>query len=180
MAFNIQFTGWYLFAEILTLLTYLTDAILLCKQFMQLKRESSSIAKLSQSSLAGAGRFDLDEIKIRVGQSRVELTTSVLSLIPFSWIFWNTKGALYVVNFLRTLRMIKVHPLIRALSFLKRYNLNLIRLLEIILAYYVVAHLTAGIMLSVGLAYRPDVSNTWLNKVPIPLPQGITKQSNID
>jgi hypothetical protein len=61
---------------------------------------------------------------------------------------------------------------------LKKYNVSMIRLLEIIISYYIVAHITAGVMLSVGLAEKPDISDTWLNKVPIPLPADIPKQNN--
>jgi hypothetical protein len=53
---------------------------------------------------------------------------------------------------------------------LKQYSVNLIRLVEIIVSYYLVAHIVSGVMLSVGLASAPDISDTWLNKVPVPLP----------
>jgi hypothetical protein len=58
---------------------------------------------------------------------------------------------------------------------LKKYNVGLVRFLEIIISYYIVAHITAGVMLSVGLAHSPDISDTWLNKVPIPLSSNIPK-----
>jgi hypothetical protein len=58
---------------------------------------------------------------------------------------------------------------------LKKYNVGLIRLIEIIISYYIVAHIAAGVMLSVGLAKSPDISDTWLNKVPIPLPSSLPK-----
>jgi hypothetical protein len=60
------------------------------------------------------------------------------------------------------------------LQTLKKYYVNLTRLFEIIISYYIVAHITAGVMLSVGLQYSPYIGNTWLNKVPIPLPSNIT------
>jgi CRP-like cAMP-binding protein len=58
---------------------------------------------------------------------------------------------------------------------LKKYNVSLVRLLEIIISYYIVAHITAGVMLSVGLAKKPDVSDTWLKNVPMPLPADLPK-----
>lgn len=33
-------------------------------------------------------------------------------------------------------------------------------------------------MLSIGLANGTDISNTWLNKVPVPLPKGVSKQTS--
>lgn len=76
------------------------------------------------------------------------------------------------MNFLRVLRMVKLLPLYRVLNLLKVYNTNLVRLFEIILAYYGVAHIISGVMLSIGLARRDDIQDTWLNKVPVPLPAG--------
>ena len=35
-------------------------------------------------------------------------------------------------------------------------------------------------MLSIGLAYGPNISDTWLNKVPVPLPKGMTKQNSTE
>jgi len=58
---------------------------------------------------------------------------------------------------------------------LKKYNVSIVRLIEIIVSYYIVAHITAGVMLSIGLAHKPDISETWLNKVPIPLPSEFPK-----
>ena len=48
--------------------------------------------------------------------------------------------------------MIKLLPLYRVCNFLKKFGVNKVRLMEIILAYYVIAHLLAGVMLSIGLA----------------------------
>lgn len=34
--------------------------------------------------------------------------------------------------------------------------------------YYLVSHIIAGVLLSVALAEGPDITNTWLSKVPYP------------
>lgn len=51
---------------------------------------------------------------------------------------------------------------------LQRFGVNKVRFIQIVLAYYGVAHIIAGVMLSVGLAQRPNIRNTWLNKIPVP------------
>ena len=80
-----------------------------------------------------------------------------------------------MVNFCRVLRLVKIFPGYRVLQMLKKYNVSLVRLLEIIISYYIVAHISAGVMLSVGLAEKPDVSDTWLKNVPMPLPADLPK-----
>jgi len=46
---------------------------------------------------------------------------------------------------------------------------ELTRLFEIILSYYIVAHIIAGVMISIGLSEKSNTPDTWMNKIPIPL-----------
>ena len=83
------------------------------------------------------------------------------------------------MNLLRVLRLVKIWPFYRALQLLKRYNLNLVRLVEVLLTYYLVGHIVSGVMLSVGLS-QPDIRRTWLNRVPVPLTEGVRTVNNLD
>lgn len=76
--------------------------------------------------------------------------------------------------------MVKLVPLYRVLNSLKRFGVNKVRFVEIVLAYYGVAHVIAGVMLSVGLAQRPNVRNTWLNKLPVPQPSPVSSLDGVD
>jgi hypothetical protein len=62
---------------------------------------------------------------------------------------------------------------------LKKINVNLFRIFELLVYYYFVAHVVSGIMLSFGLT-NPDIRNTWLNRIPVPLPEGVRKENNLD
>ena len=99
---------------------------------------------------------------------KIDSISSIISIVPFSLIFENHQKLLFIKNFLRVLRLIKILPVYRVLQYLKKFSPNFIRLIEIILAYYLVAHICSGVMLSMGLAHRPDISDTWLNKIPVP------------
>jgi hypothetical protein len=76
--------------------------------------------------------------------------------------------------------MLKLIPLYRVLNSLKHFGVNKVRFIEIVLAYYGVAHIIAGVMLSVGLAQRPNIRNTWLNKIPVPQPAPISSIEGVD
>jgi hypothetical protein len=93
-------------------------------------------------------------------------------------ILQNKSSPLFIINFFRVLRLIKILPMYRVLQYLKRFNANLVRLIEIILSYYFVAHICSGVMLSIGLSGGPDISNTWMNKLPVPLPSDTPKQTS--
>ena len=104
---------------------------------------------------------------------------SVLATIPFSLIFEQTKTVLSIINLLRTLRLLKLLPGYKVLQHIKKFNVKAIRYLEIIISYFVVAHICACVMISVAHANKADIVNTWMNKIPIPLPAGVL-QTDID
>ena len=62
---------------------------------------------------------------------------------------------------------------------MKKINISLIRLFEVVITYYLVAHIVAGVMLNVGLT-QEDIRLTWLNRVPVPLAEGVRKENNLD
>lgn len=108
------------------------------------------------------------------------MITSFISTIPFSLIFWNYNTNVFIINFLRVLRLIKLLPLYRVLNYFKRFNVKFVRIFEIILAYYVAAHIIAGVMLCVGLKEKSHLQDTWMNKIPIPLPANITRATSME
>lgn len=118
---------------------------------------------------------DRDEINQKLSLSKIDLIMSVLALMPFSLIFEQMKTALFIINWLRILRISKLFPLYKVCNYFKKYNVKVVRISEIIIAYYVVSHISACVMLSVGLAQAHNIENTWLNKVPIPLPANVSK-----
>lgn len=86
---------------------------------------------------------------------------------------------LFIVNLLRVLRLVKIWPFYKALQFLKLYSVNFIRWIEVLITYYIVAHIIAGVMLSIGLS-KPDITKTWLNRMPSPLSSGRRTENNLD
>ena len=62
---------------------------------------------------------------------------------------------------------------------MKRINVNFFRWLEVLLTYYIVAHIVGCVMLSVGLT-ADDIRLTWLNRVPSPIPGGVRLVNNLD
>lgn len=65
------------------------------------------------------------------------------------------------------------------LQLLKKVNVSLIRLLEIFISYYFVAHIVSGVFLNVGLS-QPDIRKTWLNRLPVPQATGVRLENNLD
>lgn len=53
------------------------------------------------------------------------------------------------------------------------------RWVEVLITYYVVSHVVAGVMLCEGLTAE-DIRQTWLNRVPSPLSDGVRKENNLN
>ena len=83
------------------------------------------------------------------------------------------------MNYLRVLRIVKIWPFYKFLQLLKVYNVNFIRWIEVLITYYFVAHILAGVMLSDALT-NPDILRTWLNRIPSPQPDGVRQENNLD
>lgn len=57
--------------------------------------------------------------------------------------------------------------------------MNFIRWIEVLITYYFVAHVVSGAVLAIGLS-KPDIRETWLNRVPSPLASGKRTENNLD
>jgi len=53
-----------------------------------------------------------------------------------------------------------------------------VRWLEVLITYYIVAHIVAGVMLSEALS-ADDIRQTWLNRVPSPLPNNVRTENDL-
>lgn len=57
--------------------------------------------------------------------------------------------------------------------------MNLFRLVEVIVSYYLIAHLVSGVLINIGLS-QTDIRKTWLNRVPVHLHEGVRLENNMN
>jgi hypothetical protein len=74
------------------------------------------------------------------------------------------------------LRLVKIWPFYRVIQIFKKFNVNFVRWLEVLITYYVVGHIVAGVMLSEALT-ADDIRFTWLNRLPSPLANGVRTEN---
>ena len=123
MGFSIPFTGWYLFVEVLTIFAYFIDIIYIFRHYRNLKLHAyvatvptnTLITNQSENIPDKKVSHDLDEVESKLNKMRFDLFTSVLATLPFSLIFNDYKKELFIVNFLRILRILKLLPGYRVL-----------------------------------------------------------------
>ena len=89
--------------------------------------------------------------------------------MPLSLIFYYTgiSKPWFLLEILRSLRLLNLEPLIATFRYLKTFSLNMWRIFEVILYYYLICNYMAGVLLSMS-AYEPDARQTWLRRIPVP------------
>ena len=177
MAFLIEFKGVFLVLEMLTIFTYSLDIAFISRRYIRLNKQLSLIETPDGAEM----RFlsDYDDLRNKVRHLQLDIIASIIGIIPFSLLLQHQKTANFVINFLRVLRLVKIWPFFRVIQPLKRINVNFIRWLEVLISYYIVAHIVASVWLSVGLT-ADDVRETWLNRVPSPIEGGVRLVNNLD
>ncbi len=89
--------------------------------------------------------------------------------MPFSLIMQNidVHSPVLLIDLLCLLRLVKIWPIFKPFSILKRRDVNRGRIMEVIITYYIACHIVTCIVISIAL-HEPDVRNTWLRRVPVP------------
>ena len=184
MGFGIQFQGVLIFMEIMTIFLYLADALLTCLNYRKMQRQIhahklSTVSPLEQLQKKISHSSDLDEVTKKITLMRLDIITTLVAAFPFSWILQGVTRADFIVNLLRVMRLLKVWPFYRVIQILKKIDVNVFRLVEVIITYYLVAHVVSGVMLNVALT-ATDIRKTWMNRVPVLLPHEVREHNNLD
>jgi hypothetical protein len=109
MGFSIPFQGWYLFIEILTILTYTADIVFILREYLKMKKDMKThIVPAGSMDFEMKLNNDKDDLEFKMSSVMVALASAVLSMIPFSLIFSGVTDVLFIVNFLRIIRLIKL------------------------------------------------------------------------
>jgi len=72
-----------------------------------------------------------------------------------------------IVNPLCLLRIFKIMPLIKLFEYLKTQNLQKWRVIEVVVIYYILCHISANVWISMG-QFVPDVRETWIRRIAVP------------
>lgn len=140
-AFKIPFEGVFLGFECATIVVYtfdMTFRIVKLRRLMNLHKIPDKDLRLKDRRL----KRDSELLKLAKRNLRIEILLTMLSVFPFNLLFQKTvwikpRG---VTAALCTLRMLNVIPIRKMFLKLSQYNLNLIRIIEVICYYYIIAN----------------------------------------
>ena len=104
-----------------------------------------------------------------VKQLKKDIVLGLFSLVPFSLILQDLHHyqPILLLNILRMLRLLKIWPLFAMTNLLKKLSLNPVRIIEVLITYYIVNHIVACLYISIAINSQ-DVSETWLRRYPVP------------
>ena len=100
--------------------------------------------------------------------------TSIFSWFPFAMIFSLTEidEPYLLIYYLKCTRLLKIWPLRRLSNYWKKYYLKITRIVEMLLTYYIFAHIIAWSL--IWIAYEvPDIRTTWMKRLPVPQATGV-------
>ena len=102
------------------------------------------------------------------------IITSMLSWFPFAMIFSfaGIDEPYLLIYFIKCTRLMKIWPLRRLSNYWKKYYLKITRIVEMLLIYYIFAHIIAWSL--IWIAYEvPDIRTTWMKRLPSPQATGV-------
>lgn len=73
-----------------------------------------------------------------------------------------------IVVLLCLLRLVKIWPVYKFFSWCKKREVDLIRIFEAFFSYYFACHILTCYIISFALS-QPDVRETWLRRIPVPM-----------
>jgi hypothetical protein len=124
---------------------------------------------------------NVEHLKKRTSNLKVEIVTSALAALPFSFLFqaFSIHRPLLLCNPLSLLRLVKVLPLIKLFDYLRSEHQQKWRILEVMITYYIINHILTCNWLSMGL-HVEDVRDTWVRRITVPQPLGIRTSKTAD
>ena len=97
----------------------------------------------------------------------------IIAVLPFGVIFQSLEvnEPLLLIALIKLLRISKLSPLYRSMQYLKSKAVNIFRIVEVVLVYYICCHIVNCIWIMVG-KWAADLNNSWIRRIPVPLPDG--------
>jgi len=179
-AYRISYNAARVCAEILTITFYSIDIVLRIINYKQLVKTSGTMP-LSSNEFERKLNEDKEEFFKRLRNVKIEIICSIVALVPFSLFFElsETRQPLLIINTLCLLRLVKIWPIYKILASLKKRSVDAIRIVEVVITYYIACHIVSCYVISLAL-HVPDARDTWLRRVPVPQPAGFRESGSMD
>ena len=177
MAFRIPFEGIFLGLECLTIVAYVFDIGWRAHKLRKLLR----IHSISDRKLRLKDRKlkrDTELLKQTISTQRTEVIMTAIAIFPFNLLFQHTEW-IQPRGFTAALcsfRMVKAMPLVKMFRQLGKHSLNIVRIVEVVTYYYIIANWYA--CLGLQMAMYDDWTSNWLRRCPVPQPGGLRTTPN--
>ena len=166
--YQIKFTPTLILIEAFTIIFYIIDIILLCLKYKRIKNQLNKIdveVNISNRVVWRSADTDYKELIIL----RIYFVASIISWFPFAMIFSFAKAdsPTLIIYAIKLTRLIKIWPLKSFLKYFKKNYLKITRVVEVIMIYYISAHVVACSLIWIAYEIR-DTHDTWMKRIPYP------------
>ena len=176
-AYRTKYSIGFIILEVITILFYMTDLLLLWRKYQKIKRNLSKVGFETETN--NIVWKSVDAQKKKLVRLKIYFFTSIFSCFPFAMVF-SLSGIdqpYLIIYYLKWTRLLKIWPLQRLSNLCKKYYLKITRIVEMLLIYYIFTHLIAWSLICI--AYEvPDIRTTWLKRLPVPQPTGVRQYAD--
>ena len=176
-AYRTKFSKEFIILEIITILFYLTDLLLLWRKYRKLKNSLNKVGFEADTNNVVWKPVEVQKKKLVI--LKIDFVASILSCFPFAMIFSLSEvdKPYLIIYYLKWTRLLKIWPLLRFSNSCKKYYLKTTRIVEMFLIYYIFTHLIAWSLICIAYE-EPDIRTTWLKKLPVPQPTGVRQYAD--
>lgn len=177
--YRIEYSAGFITMEILTIVIYAFDIIVMYQKQKELKDEIQN----QENNIEESDRHiqDFNILKKDLKWLRIRIGLSVVSIMPIAIVFQlvDLDEPLLIIFYLKCLRLVKLTPILRVFEAIKQRILNFGRIVEMLFLYYSACHIIACSF--INIAYRQDdIRETWLRRLTVPQPTGIRTENNFN
>jgi len=169
MAFRIDYTPVIYLIESAIILLYVYDIMAWIRKYRKINQKISPINDKNGGDDIDFGSREINEMTIAEKKWHIlkMLFLEIFTLIPWSMILQNVYYPTYVIFVIKMFRAMKIWPIRKLLSELKKKWPNSIRICEVVVLYTIFSHLMACTYIMM-MYIQPTINESWVKFVHYP------------
>jgi len=125
-------------------------------------------------------KHDHEQLYMRIRAQKLKISLTVAACLPIASVLNHLEvyRPWLIVCVVSSLRLLKMNPIIKVFNRLKKRNLNMWRIAEVITYYYFFNHYFTCLLIA-NAAFEHDARDNMLRRIPVPQATGIRSEPSV-